>query len=589
MSLFGSKKHGNYGGFGSDTVVTGLNGEVLTAASKAKQKKKTRKNSGYAYTPGQGLLYNRQGITEGKGTILNRLFTKRNRAKRLSFNASNNNGIQNNGYVEEQTGNNNIYDVRHSVGEQKFVTRILDMTKNAIIKDGGEPLDLKMYAYRLQTGAIVSKRLVKQKIGSKIIRNQDLTREEAVLIYDELMALFIMYVLYIKLLMNYSNKYPHEMGKLERPDKLKSWFSKAFEKPEDMIDKFFNGAWNTVQVTGSIGTAGLLAVPLYYIRRADLAQTAREGLNGESNDDRVSLVDTFGAIYQVMFSKRNIIPIHDVMYDLKYWGLDVNQVAFLFYISPQIAYESSRKGPQYEALRRSKDNNTQLNLKNLNIARANLKELLQEKSNATHIETVTELMNTNKNMLYYLLFSNLPESSLDAPNDPLPLTVSDVLEQAREAREREEQEEREREREEYGNENGSVAGEENGEENVPSPRATAASPRATATSPRATATTAATARATATTAASPRGVTPLGINTSKSESQQDEDNKTQLIFINDYIRDLRRTLKNRSPPQGSLRNYMRKTLKIDVRAKPLYDIFQILTSTGKGKGAGTVA
>lgn len=437
-----------------------------------------------------------------------------------------------------------------------------------------------MYKLRLEEGAIVSKRLVKQKIGSKIIRNQDLTREEAILIYDELMALFIMYVLYIKLLMNYSNKYPHEMGKLERPDKLKSWFSKAFEKPEDMIDKFFNGAWNTVQVTGSIGTAGLLAVPLYYIRRGDLAQTAREGLNGESNDDRVSLVDTFGAIYQVMFSKRNIIPIHDVMYDLKYWGLDVNQVAFLFYISPQIAYESSRKGPQYEALRRSKDNNTQLNLKNLNIARANLKELLQEKSNATHIETVTELMNTNKNMLYYLLFSNLPESSLDAPNDPLPLTVSDVLEQAREAREREEQEEREREREEYGNENGSVAGEENGEENVPSPRATAASPRATAT-------TAATARATATTAASPRGVTPLGINTSKSESQQDEDNKTQLIFINDYIRDLRRTLKNRSPPQGSLRNYMRKTLKIDVRAKPLYDIFQILTS--KGKGAATVA
>ena len=116
MSLFGygKKKHGIVG-FGSDTVVTGLNGEVLTAASKAKQKKKTRKNSGYAYTPGQGLLYNRQGITEGKGTILNRLFTKRNRAKRLSFNASNNNGIQNNGYVEEQTGNNNIYDVRISV------------------------------------------------------------------------------------------------------------------------------------------------------------------------------------------------------------------------------------------------------------------------------------------------------------------------------------------------------------------------------------------------------------------------------------------------------------------------------------------
>jgi hypothetical protein len=573
---YGKEKHGNYGGFGSNTIVTGLDDEILETASRTKEKKKTRKNSGYLYTTGKGTLYNRQSITSGKGTLYNRLFTKRNRAKRLSFNASNNNGIQNNGYVEGQTENNNTEGITHDVAEQNFLTRILKMTKNAIIKDSGEPLDLQAYKYRLEEGAILSKRLVseyekngkkvKQKTGRKIIRTQgltreeSLTREEAILVYDELMALFIMYVVYITLLMEYSNKHPHEMGKLERPDNLKSWFSKLFEKPTGIIDKFYNAAWTTVELTGSIGTAGLFAVPLYYIRRGDLALTAREGLTGESDEGKASLVDTLGAIYQVMFSKRNIIPIHDVMHDLKYWGLDVIQVGFLFEISPQIAYESSRKGPKYEALRRSTNEKIQLNLRILNRARENLKKGLQTAGNAEHIETVTELMNTNKNMLYYLLFFNLPESEIKAPNEPLPSSVRDI-------------EERDRQREESGeNSNeGSQVGNEVGEEN--------ASPRATARAP----TAAASLKATAT--ATPRA-TALVINSSKTESEQDEDNKKQLISINDYIVNLRKTLKNRTPPQGSLRNYMRKTLKIDVRAKPLYDIFEVLTAGGKAKLKG---
>jgi hypothetical protein len=203
MSLlgYGKEKHGNYGGFGSDTLVTGLNGEVLNAASKAKQKNKTRKNSGWISTAGKGALHHR-GILDRVLTGKSNPFTKKNRAKRLSFNASNNNGIQKNGYVEAQTENNNTEDVRHSVGEQKFIKRILDKTKNAIIKDGGEPLDLKMYKLRLEEGAIVSKSLVlvKQKIGSKIIRNQDLTREEAILIYDELIALFIILTIHLVLI-----------------------------------------------------------------------------------------------------------------------------------------------------------------------------------------------------------------------------------------------------------------------------------------------------------------------------------------------------------------------------------------------------
>jgi hypothetical protein len=397
------KKEGIYS-FGanenSTNVVTGLNGSIYVNATKNRANMSKRKRTGYFGTAGQGLLYGRKGILEGKGTYYNRLFTKRNRAKKLGFNSKN--GIQETGFVEPQTAENNISNVRQKTAEQNFLLRLSLNVENSIIKEGSTPLNLKDYQLRLE--------------------NPSITEDEAILLYNELICLFIMYLLYIRLIIEYGNDNPGAMENIPRPVD----FMEKLSPKTSYFSKIKSGLYFPVKTLYKVIAvcSVVFAYQVYQTYKKDIVDEKLKAVT-ESNIQNKSLVGVLAEIHAIIVSISNTLPLRAVLLKLKYWGLDSNQVNYLLTITPNIADQSYKGGSDYDRLKKRAqiDNSTKLSLVALDYAKNNLNGILTVSTENYKVYTnqLLELLKTDKEMLFCLLFICLPKSPYQAPNEPLPL------------------------------------------------------------------------------------------------------------------------------------------------------------------------
>jgi hypothetical protein len=318
MSLFGSRAptiRGNYSGFSGTNVVTGRNGKILEMATK--DKAKTRKSHEYF-----GFLYPKW--REG-------MFTRRNgRVPQLGFNSS---GIKSAGFVPANEGNNTTI-LRERVAEQNFIQRLSKQINDAIINKNPKPIDLKEYADKLKSVN---------------------TEEEAITIYNELIGLFIMHIIYLDLIIKNieSGGSYWERKKVITPEFLRKSFNK--EKIYSMMSlggRILAGMMFSPQVLlvspGLVGTIPIIAV--VSLVGSYLLQGTIEKRLAKGEALRLSLFDVIAEIRKIMFLPENGIPIINVKDKLKYWGLTTSQVEYLFTETPDSALQIfNEKKRQYLA------------------------------------------------------------------------------------------------------------------------------------------------------------------------------------------------------------------------------------------------
>jgi hypothetical protein len=321
----------NYGGFGSNTVATKPNyGGFGSNASGGIVKQNTTKKS--FFPRGSTSWFTR----------------KNNRVPELSLNQRN--GIQKTGFVSAQKNTNSINNIRAKTFEQNFLWRIITKIENSIaVKSTNNAEALNLLEYR------------------ELLENPECTEEDAIFLYNELIAMFIMLVIYYQLVIQKTSKFfiDTSSGKVKNPEVLEILFDKKI-----IVDLIFQGLI-FVAATAGIGfgilaspigialttSTGIFAVvaPTALTNAVVLGLTLSAGAGGaavttlasmpnnrfstEIRKEGAKLTESLSGILNymhfILFSKKNTIPIKSVQSKLKFWGLSKTHVDFLFDRTPQ--------------------------------------------------------------------------------------------------------------------------------------------------------------------------------------------------------------------------------------------------------------
>ena len=230
-------------------------------------------------------------------------------------------GIKSTGFVQPQQEGNSVNTVRARTFEQNFIQRLMVNIDDSF-KGGVNRLDFKRYQTRLQS--------------------PDCSREEAIFLYDELIAILLMLVLY----MCYVTSEILKGGKPSlNPVKLTKMYD--FQKYNFLIRTaiVLGGTSSTLPimltvlgVTGitlTAGTAaGLLiagAVIFVVFAMGTFAFKDNRIARGHSIvNEKKNLFFTLQYILNTILDSRNTIPARTVKGELKYWGLTQAQVDYFF-------------------------------------------------------------------------------------------------------------------------------------------------------------------------------------------------------------------------------------------------------------------
>jgi hypothetical protein len=381
MSFFGSAAptvRGNYSGFSGTNVVTGKNGKILQMATRRRAnanksqrrrytlKKLKSNNNQRARGEEQWDLLDPVNTRVERGTYKNGYFTKASgQVPQLGFNTG---GIQSTGFVQANDGTNTIA-LRQRVAEQNFIRHLSTDINLAIIKEKPKPIDLKMYADRLKGGLLeeeVAERDANHKIkvgpnGKMIIekRQGQITEDEAITIYNELIGLFIMHILYLKLIIdNINSDGSISNKKVISPDYLRKSFDAEKLRINMANGLFISGGIlgaATVGATVAVLVFSVVGIPFIPVLATGTSLFATEAAGGyltrlysknvieariaKGQAFTISLSGVIAEIHSTMFSRENKFPIKDLKDKLKYWGLSTAQVEYLFIQNPATALD----------------------------------------------------------------------------------------------------------------------------------------------------------------------------------------------------------------------------------------------------------
>jgi hypothetical protein len=255
--------------------------------------------------------------------------TRNNRVPELSLNRRN--GVQRTGFVSAQKNTNNIGNIRAKTFEQNFLWRILTKIENSIAvkSENPEPINLNEY--------------------KELLERPECTEEDAIFLYNELIAMFVALVVYYQLILRQSGMFILDgvSGKIKNPEVLQKLFNR-----KKIADIIFDKNLLNILTTAAVG-AGILVSPVGIAISVSIGAFAVVGVGmvGEEitsgfrktpNDQlkkeivkmKLSLTYILYFIHFILFSEKNTIPIHKVRSKLKYWGLSESLVDFLFNKSP---------------------------------------------------------------------------------------------------------------------------------------------------------------------------------------------------------------------------------------------------------------
>ena len=242
---------------------------------------------------------------------------------KLNFTAKN---LKNNGFVRPQKNTNSLSNVRTSVYEQNFLRRILTMVENSFIKTKVNP-----------------EKIINFTAYQEVLKNPNTTPEESILIYNELIAIFVILVLYVFAIAIKHHKTgtvqynkANVRSKLRINDKVNLDFkpymdniSRSMKVAVGSTALFVTMAAYTsvLMVSGAFipfisGVAGIAPVVL------SIVAGVRVYLDNKVM--RTDLLGLFKTLHSTMFDENNTVPISQVKDSLKYWGLTKAQVDYLF-------------------------------------------------------------------------------------------------------------------------------------------------------------------------------------------------------------------------------------------------------------------
>jgi len=230
-------------------------------------------------------------------------------------------GIKSTGFVQPQGEANLTNTVRATTFEQNFIRRLMVNIDNSF-KDGGNILDFKRYQTRLQS--------------------PDCSREEAIFLYDELIAILLILVLY----MCYVTSEILKGGKPSlNPVKLTKMYD--FQKYSFLIHTAISlvGASSPLPImltllgvtgitlTGGTAAGLLIAGGVIFVACTMGTMVFKENriARGYSiENQKKNLFFTLQYILNTILDTRNTIPASTVKGELKYWGLTQAQVDYFF-------------------------------------------------------------------------------------------------------------------------------------------------------------------------------------------------------------------------------------------------------------------
>ena len=273
------------------------------------------------------------------------LNSRNSRVPELSLNQKN--GIQKTGFVSAQKNTNSINNIRAKTFEQNFLWRILTKIENSMLfkNKNPEPLYLPDYA--------------------ELLMNPKCTEEDAIFLYNELIAIFIILIIYYQLILDKTRDYMLDprSGKIKNPEFLQKLFDKKrfidairtsviftitsaaiatgiIFAPVGIAVAAGTGIFAVANTASLTALIGLTAVPFVGgSAAAGLASavhysSADKNIIREGHLQSYSLLTLFQLIHKTLFNKKNTIPITNVRSKLKFWGLSESHVDFLFNRSP---------------------------------------------------------------------------------------------------------------------------------------------------------------------------------------------------------------------------------------------------------------
>lgn len=272
-------------------------------------------------------------------TLYNRMFRRptgpKNKAgvKKIGFTSKN---MINNGTVAPQDKNESTKNVRMRTYEQNFLRRIFTYVDNSFIKtDPSKTINFGEFTLKLT--------------------DKNLTEEEAIIIYNELIALFMILSLYVLAIHNWRTTPGYTEGhvgkrKVGTISKLK--LDDKFDIEEFLLD-FANNRGNIIRallkdrikypilfaslfgVTAGVAAAGPVIGPALIAALTGVGGISLivRTISRSTRPLRTDLLGVFKLLYKTMFSEENTIPIVQVKDKLKYWGLTQGQVKLLFEVN----------------------------------------------------------------------------------------------------------------------------------------------------------------------------------------------------------------------------------------------------------------
>lgn len=255
----------------------------------------------------------------GKMRFPRKIFTMKNsRVPNYTINATR--GLKSTGFVRPQNPLNNTFETRRRIFERNFITRIITMVEDSMLRD--IPLPLADYVNRLTA--------------------PDCSRDEAIYLYDEIIAIFIILILYIATVTKDTVNYLRVNPSVS-PNKMilaynKSQFflnlSNIFLSIRSftvisLVIEFFSiaamiGAPITILILPAIQFT-LLAVANY-----EVAEKYKKRYEGVYTTEKNNLLFVIQSLMDILLDNGNTVNIKSVQDELKYWGLTRAQVEYLF-------------------------------------------------------------------------------------------------------------------------------------------------------------------------------------------------------------------------------------------------------------------
>jgi len=229
----------------------------------------------------------------------------------------NNRGINSTSFVRAQAQNNTTLSTRSRIFENKFMQRIITTIKGSIVEN--KPLDLNAYSIRLQA--------------------PDCSKDEAILLYDELIAIFIVLQLYVIFIVKENEKHPKvPIGEMLRdPNSNRRLFLTFSEiinlSPSAVpIGALLLIAPGVSQVTAAaviaVGTLSAIAIIVSHHLKSGAEFHSKK--SADSTEHASNLFTVIQILINTLFDNRNRYVIRDMREELKYFGLTKAQVDYLF-------------------------------------------------------------------------------------------------------------------------------------------------------------------------------------------------------------------------------------------------------------------